>query len=658
MHRVAVDRDQEVHRDRRHLELAQRERDLDHVGAALAHAEDEPAARLDAVLLRREQRAHAVRVACASSRSRRSGARSCSGCGSGDRGRRRPGCARAPRRAGRPRGRPRSGSAALISRIRSASSRVRCERRAAAREHHAVARRAGARGALGLGEDLLVALHRVLADRRASSPSTASSSRSPRGRARSARCSARAPCTLRPKWRSRGTNAACSSGSSATSRRVEDPERLVARSAARRAARARRGGRSGRTRGSSGDRRSVRSRGRRAADAAAVNRAADAQRSTASGSSSGAATTARRGAARASVYRLHRVRRAAAALARPLPDLRRLVDAGRGARRRRAPRGAAVRSRRRRDPAAPRKPMRARATSTARRRPAHRDRHRRARPRARRRTRAGLRRAARRRARHRQVDARAPARGEPRGARRVRALRDRRGEPRADPAARRAPAASSRASSLVLAETRVEALAEPWRATRAARSCSSTRSRRCATERVESAPGSVGAGARVRGAARGDGEGRRRRARARRPRHEGGRARRPARARASRRRGARSSRAIAATRSALLRASKNRFGSTHEVGVFTMGEAGLEAVDEPERAVPRRAPRRRAGLVRRAAARGHAADAGRGPGAGRARGLRHRAPHRDRLRRRPRRAAARGARSPRRRRPASRATST
>lgn len=31
----------------------------------------------------------------------------------------------------------------------------------------------------------------------------------------------------------------------------------------------------------------------------------------------------------------------------------------------------------------------------------------------------------------------------------------------------------------------------------------------------------------------------------------------------------------------LLRASKNRFGSTQEVGVFTMGEAGLEPVDNP-----------------------------------------------------------------------------
>ncbi len=31
----------------------------------------------------------------------------------------------------------------------------------------------------------------------------------------------------------------------------------------------------------------------------------------------------------------------------------------------------------------------------------------------------------------------------------------------------------------------------------------------------------------------------------------------------------------------LLRASKNRFGSTQEVGVFTMGEAGLEGVDNP-----------------------------------------------------------------------------
>ena len=47
----------------------------------------------------------------------------------------------------------------------------------------------------------------------------------------------------------------------------------------------------------------------------------------------------------------------------------------------------------------------------------------------------------------------------------------------------------------------------------------------------------------------------------------------------------------------LLRASKNRFGSTEEVGVFEMGDAGLAEVDRPGPGVPRRA--RRAGARQR-----------------------------------------------------------
>ena len=51
------------------------------------------------------------------------------------------------------------------------------------------------------------------------------------------------------------------------------------------------------------------------------------------------------------------------------------------------------------------------------------------------------------------------------------------------------------------------------------------------------------------------------------------------------------SRASATTHYRVLRAAKNRFGSTHELGVFAMAEAGLREVDEPERGVPLGEPR-------------------------------------------------------------------
>ena len=79
-------------------------------------------------------------------------------------------------------------------------------------------------------------------------------------------------------------------------------------------------------------------------------------------------------------------------------------------------------------------------------------------------------------------------------------------------------------------------------------------------------------------------QGRRDRRRPRRSRDEGRLARRAEDARAPRRRGPQPSRASGIAALRLLRASKNRFGSTDEVGVFEMGEAGLIEVADPARA--------------------------------------------------------------------------
>ena len=75
----------------------------------------------------------------------------------------------------------------------------------------------------------------------------------------------------------------------------------------------------------------------------------------------------------------------------------------------------------------------------------------------------------------------------------------------------------------------------------------------------------------------------------------------------------------------LVRAIKNRFGAVNEIGVFAMTEKGLKGVTQPERDLPVDARRAGAGLVRAGHARGHAADAGRDPGAGRRRRRRARA---------------------------------
>ena len=81
----------------------------------------------------------------------------------------------------------------------------------------------------------------------------------------------------------------------------------------------------------------------------------------------------------------------------------------------------------------------------------------------------------------------------------------------------------------------------------------------------------------------------------------------------------------------ILRAVKNRFGPTDEIGVFEMTGAGLARGRQPVRTVPVRARSRLArhrGVRRH---RRHAAGAGRNPGAGRADLARHAAPRRGRL---------------------------
>ena len=80
----------------------------------------------------------------------------------------------------------------------------------------------------------------------------------------------------------------------------------------------------------------------------------------------------------------------------------------------------------------------------------------------------------------------------------------------------------------------------------------------------------------------------------------------------------------------LLRATKNRFGSTEEVGVLEMGELGLSALGDPARAFLDRARRERLGQRRRADPRRLAAAHGRGPGPDRLDRLRHAPPDRQR----------------------------
>ena len=73
----------------------------------------------------------------------------------------------------------------------------------------------------------------------------------------------------------------------------------------------------------------------------------------------------------------------------------------------------------------------------------------------------------------------------------------------------------------------------------------------------------------------------------------------------------------------ILRAVKNRFGSTDEVGVFEMVESGMREVAQPVRGVPRGARGQRRRLDRRGHDGGHPTDPGRGAGADDDQRLRH-----------------------------------
>ncbi len=98
----------------------------------------------------------------------------------------------------------------------------------------------------------------------------------------------------------------------------------------------------------------------------------------------------------------------------------------------------------------------------------------------------------------------------------------------------------------------------------------------------------------------------------------------------------------------VLRAAKNRFGSTNELGVYEMTDGGLREVANPSLAFLSGAPRRGAGHGGGGEPRGHAPAAGRGAGAGRDLVLRHAAARHQRVRPAAARAAARRARAPRR----------
>ena len=149
----------------------------------------------------------------------------------------------------------------------------------------------------------------------------------------------------------------------------------------------------------------------------------------------------------------------------------------------------------------------------------------------------------------------------------------------------------------------------------------------------------------------GAGQGRRDRGHPRRPRDQGRLDRRPEDPRAPGRCRPRTSRASATPRCAWCARPKNRFGSTDEVGVFEMAEAGLLEVADPARAFLADHGGVRARQHRRADARGQPAAARRGPGPCQPDRLRHAVAQGERPRSEPARAAHRGPRPARRDRP-------
>ena len=81
----------------------------------------------------------------------------------------------------------------------------------------------------------------------------------------------------------------------------------------------------------------------------------------------------------------------------------------------------------------------------------------------------------------------------------------------------------------------------------------------------------------------------------------------------------------------ILRTVKNRFGPTDEIGVFEMSDKGLREVANPSELFLGERQRQGAGRGGLRRHGGHAAGAGRDPGAGRALDARHAAPRRRRL---------------------------
>ena len=80
----------------------------------------------------------------------------------------------------------------------------------------------------------------------------------------------------------------------------------------------------------------------------------------------------------------------------------------------------------------------------------------------------------------------------------------------------------------------------------------------------------------------------------------------------------------------ILRAVKNRFGSTNEIGVFEMTEGGLQGRAQPQRPVPQRTPQRRQRLRRVSQHRRLTPAAGRSAGARMSQSPRVAPAHRDR----------------------------
>ena len=219
---------------------------------------------------------------------------------------------------------------------------------------------------------------------------------------------------------------------------------------------------------------------------------------------------------------------------------------------------------------------------------------------------------------HRQVDA-AAAGARRAGARRQQgALRLGRGVGAADRAARRA---AGRAHQGAARAGRDPARAHPRRRPNAMRpavlAVDSVQTVHSAA--LESIPGSLGQVREAAGRLLTFAKTKRRAGDPRRPRHQGRLARRAEDARARGRLRCSTSKASATHNYRVLRATKNRFGSTNEIGVFEMRAEGLAEVPNPSALFLAERPLGAPGSVVVAVGRRLAADPRRDPGAGGAR---------------------------------------